>query len=80
MATQQEPPSVKRTVKSMLLSKKFIMAVMGIVVVVLGHFGIDLNEDQIQMIVGLVMTYIIGQGIADAGKEAVIVSENPNRF
>ena len=51
-----------------LTSKKAQATILGILAVVLGDaFGLE--PEQVQMIVGLVASYIFGQGVADHGKE-----------
>ena len=51
-----------------LTSKKAQATILGILAVVLGDaFGLE--PEQVQMIVGLVASYIFGQGVADLGKE-----------
>jgi len=50
-------------------SKKFWMALVGVFAVVLSHF-FGLSEDQIMSIAGVIIAYLLGQGLADQGKEA----------
>lgn len=49
-------------------SKKFKAAIVGLVVVVVGHF-VPAFADAAGKIVMLLMTYIGAQGVADLGKE-----------
>lgn len=58
-------------IKQLLSSKKAIAAVTGVLVSVVGRWGLDLPPDAVNQIVGVIAAYILGQGIADAGKEAV---------
>ena len=58
-------------IKQLLSSKKAIAAVTGVLVSVVGRWGLDLPVDAVNQIVGVIAAYIVGQGIADAGKEAV---------
>jgi uncharacterized protein involved in cysteine biosynthesis len=53
----------------LLKSKKFQMAVAGIIVVIVQNFIPEINETELLSMVGLVIAYIIGQGAADFGKE-----------
>ena len=54
--------------KDAFASKKFLATVLGAVVVALGSvFG--LSEDQTAKVAGMVGAYILGQGLADQGKE-----------
>ena len=50
-------------------SKKFWASLVGLVVTVLGHFGLDLNVEQIMTVVSPILAYVLGQAISDAGKE-----------
>ena len=51
-------------------SKKFIIALLtGILVAVNDALGMPLTPDTITMIAGIAATYILGQGVADVGKE-----------
>ncbi len=50
-------------------SKKFWMAIVGVVSVVLSHFlGID--EATTTKVAGVFVAYLLGQGMADFGKES----------
>lgn len=57
-----------------LKSKKFQAALLGMLVVVvtavLGKFGITVSEESTMQIVGLIMAYILGQGMADWSKNS----------
>ena len=53
----------------MLTSKKFIAASAGVIISLGGTWGLDLPTDSVMAILSPIMAYIIGQGIADAGKE-----------
>jgi len=55
--------------KELLKSKKFIAMLVGVLTVLLGKVGLDLDEETLTKIVGLVAAYVLGQGIADHGKE-----------
>lgn len=54
-------------------SKKFQAFALGMVAVACKSL-LGLSEEQIQLIVGLVATYVLGQGVADMGKSAAVVS------
>ena len=52
--------------------RKIAATVVGAVIAALGkQFG--LAEDQIQLIVGLIASFIVGQGIADLGKSKAAI-------
>ena len=55
--------------KDMFSSKKFIAAVIGGIVSLVGHFFPDLAEP-LQNFLYALMAYILGQGWADNGKSA----------
>jgi len=54
----------------LLKSKKFQMAVAGLIVVIISHFIPDIDPIELKNVVYLIVAYIIGQGLADFGKEA----------
>ena len=58
-------------IATMFGSKKFLTAVTGVLVVVLEEFGVPIPEEALVPLVA----YIIGQGIADHGKERAIVQQ-----
>lgn len=63
------------TLKELLSSKKFVTALLSLVIVILGHFGIDLDLTSMMAIISPLLAFILGQGIADAGKEAVKIDK-----
>ena len=52
----------------LLTSKKFQAAVIGVVVMVLGEVGLQLDPDTLLLVVSPIIAYIVGQGVADIGK------------
>ena len=60
-------------VKEILASKKALAAIVAILVWVVGKAGLDLDAADLAPIVAVLMTYILGQGLADKGKEAAKV-------
>jgi len=50
-------------------SKKFWAVITG-VGIVLGKELLNIPEESLKQVAGMVMTYIVGQGIADAGKNS----------
>ena len=52
-----------------LKSKKFWTAFSSVLVALAGHFGLDLDPSEITAILSPIMAYIVGQGVADLGKE-----------
>ena len=57
------------TLKAMLVSKKFIASLTGVVVVILETYVPGLAELPVQDILVMIGLYIAGQGLADIGKE-----------
>jgi uncharacterized protein involved in cysteine biosynthesis len=53
-----------------LSSKKFWAAVVGVVVIMVTNFIPEIDETALTEIVTLIVAYIVGQGLADFGKEA----------
>ena len=60
--------------KSLLTSKKFLAAVLACVAWLLGKLGLHLDNDELLGAVLPLWTYVIGQAIADHGKEAAKVT------
>lgn len=52
-----------------LKSKKFQAMLIGLLAVTLSHYVPEIDETTATQIVALVVSYIVGQGIADHGKE-----------
>lgn len=57
-------------IATLLLSKKFIMSIVGIVTVVSQELGVPISEEAVFQIIGLVGVYVGAQGIADMNKHA----------
>ena len=55
--------------KQMSQSKKAIAMMVGVIVALGGHFGCDLTPNEVTTILSPVLAYIVGQGVADHGKE-----------
>lgn len=65
------------TIKALFDSKKFISALAGIAFVVSNKvFGWEISEDMILQILSMVGLFIVGQGIADLGKEKAKVEKS----
>ena len=64
--------------KSLLSSKKFLATLVGIIVTLVAKIGWDVPEETVTKLVGLLASYVVGQGIADAGKEKAIVEATAN--
>jgi len=56
--------------KDLLQSKKFITAIIGVIAVIAAEgFGVELNTETLASITFMISGYVLGQGIADNGKE-----------
>lgn len=67
------------TLKSLLESKKALMAFLSLVVWVVGRLGLDLDADVLAGAVAPLWAYIFGQGIADHGKSAAEIQAADRR-
>lgn len=56
--------------KSLLTSKKFLVAVIACIVWIIGKLGVHLDNDALLGAVTPLWAFVIGQGIADHGKGA----------
>jgi len=61
-------------IKALLGSKKFLVMLAGVIVAILAKVGVPIDPDLVNQVVGLAAAYIVGQGIADHGKEAAKVT------
>ena len=52
-----------------LRSKKFQAALIGLIVALVGEIGLNLDTEALITVLSPVLTYILGQAVADAGKE-----------
>ena len=62
------------TVKALLSSKKFIAALIAALVWLGGKVGLHVDSETMAGIVGPIVAYVLGQGIADHGKEAAQIT------
>ena len=62
---------MRDAIGTMFGSKKFLTALTGVLVVVLENFGVPIPEEALVPLVA----YILGQGIADHGKERAKVAQ-----
>lgn len=56
--------------RELATSKKFIVFVVGLLVTFAAKYGLNLDPEMVQNIIYTIVAYLIGQGIADHGKEA----------
>lgn len=62
------------TIKEFLTSKKFIVAVSGLIITGLAKLHFNIPESLVQEFVGIVIAYLVAQGWADSGKEAAKIN------
>ena len=62
-------------VKGLLGSKKFVATMIGVAVTIAINLGLDpvLAKEIVPVVMTLIASYVVGQGIADHGKEAAKV-------
>lgn len=61
-------------ISALFSSKKFLVMLAGVVLAIANKLGLDLDPELVNQILALVGVYIVGQGIADRGKEAAKVN------
>ncbi|MYC03603.1 MAG: hypothetical protein F4X61_03110 [Rhodothermaceae bacterium] len=59
----------RRPLRDLFKSKKAIATIMGLLVTLLEGVGLDIPQDTLVAVVGLIAVYVVGQGVADHGKE-----------
>ncbi len=66
---------MKQALKDMLGSKKATAMIVGLLVGLGGKYGLDLPPEELTAILSPVLAYILGQGIADVGKEKARIEQ-----
>ena len=62
-------------IADLLKSKKALTAIAGVIIAIGAKAGLDLSTDELMPILTPLMAYIVGQGIADHGKERAKVEK-----
>lgn len=62
------------TIREFLTSKKFIVAVAGLIITGAARYNLNLDPDMVQNFVYVIVAYLLAQGWADSGKEAAKVA------
>ena len=57
-------------VKGMFASKKFVAAIAGAIVALVAKLGVEMETESVMAVITPILAFVVGQGIADAGKEA----------
>lgn len=65
--------TIKKIISTIASSKKAIATIAGVLLAILSPLarkvGWDLTQSEIEWSLALIASYVVGQGIADAGKE-----------
>lgn len=61
--------TIKKFAAWLFLSKKVTALLAGLVLLGAKKLGLDITDDEAAAAVALLSSYLVGQGIADAGKE-----------
>ena len=64
-----------KILRDILGSKKGIAMLSAIAVYAVSKFGFDVSTTQVEPILYIIGSYIIGQGIADSGKSAAVIAQ-----
>ena len=68
---------MKQLLVSIFTSKKFIAMLAGLILAAAAKIGLNLDEAALVTLLSPILAYIIGQGIADHGKERAKVENAP---
>lgn len=60
---------MQETLKQLFTSKKFLATLAGVIITLFAKVGLDVDNETAAMIVGLIGSFVVSQGIADNGKE-----------
>ena len=61
--------TIGSTLRELAGSKKFVVFLVTVLVVLASRFGLDLGPETAERIVHLAIAYLVGQGVADFGKD-----------
>ncbi len=64
-----------QAINDMLKSKKAIAMIAGLVVSFAGKYGLQLPIEELTAVLSPVLAYIVGQGVADVGKEKARIEQ-----
>lgn len=65
---------MNESLKGLFTSKKFIAAVVAVLVAIGTRYGLNLDPETVGVIIAPIVAYIVGQGMADRGKEAAAIN------
>lgn len=61
-------------IRALLSSKKFIAAIIGVIIALGARYGMNLDADVVREVVIILVAYIVAQGISDHGKDAARIT------
>lgn len=62
----------------LLKSKKFQASLVGLIIAIIGEVGLNLDEQALITVLSPILAYILGQAMADIGKERAKAQINLN--
>jgi hypothetical protein len=68
-----------KTIKALLSSKKFVATLIAALVWFGGKVGLHVDTETLAGIVGPIVAYVLGQGLADSGKEAAQITADAGK-
>ena len=68
---------MNETLYALITSRKFLAAIAGVIIPLLKKVGVELDLEALIMIESVIVAFIIGQGIADHGKEKARIETEP---
>lgn len=66
---------LKEVLRALFSSKKFVAALVAMLVWIAGKVGLHLSTEVVSGAIAPLLTYIVGQGIADQGMPAALVAQ-----
>lgn len=60
--------TIMSVIRDMLLSKKFLSTIAGVIVAGAAKIGLEMETDAVALLIAPIISYVLGQGVADAGK------------
>lgn len=66
--------TIKGVAGALFKSKKFVGMIVGMIVALAAKVGLEVDDETVTKLVMLAASYVLGQGIADHGKEAALIS------
>lgn len=62
------PRTLWTVIRDMLMSKKFLSMVSGVIVAGAAKIGLEMSTDTVALLIAPIISYVLGQGVADIGK------------